>query len=92
MMKIENSADEDSSILYFCPSQDRSDCWSVTFNDNGGANEQKLAMISYNGKVVEGIEHTIDQWENWQKGTGIQGRMIRTGHESERPWNLRTGI
>ena len=92
MMKIENSADEDSSILYFCPSEDRTDCWAVTFNDNGGANGQKRAMISYNGKVVEGIEHTIDQWENWQKGTGIQGRMIRTGHESERPWNLRTGI
>ena len=66
-MKIENSGDEDSSILSFCPGEDRTDCWTVTFNDGGGANEQKRAMISYNGKIVETTEHSIDQWKNWQK-------------------------
>ena len=66
-MKIENSGDEDSSILSFCPGEDRTDCWMVTFNDAGGANGQKRAMISYSGKIVETTEHSIDQWKNWQK-------------------------
>ena len=66
-MRIENYGDEDSSLLYFCPAEDRTDCWTVTFNDAGGANGQKRAMISYNGDVVEVVDHTIDQWKNWQE-------------------------
>ena len=75
MMKIENSGDEDSSILYFCPSEDRTDCWSVTFNDNGGANGQKRAagFAGWDHPLGASLRcllklSRLPRWPHWGKG------------------------